>query len=154
MQTENFGRNIQLAAVDTYTPGSESEVLEILNRNKGRNIRCVGRLHSWSNVIVAKDVLLDLRKLCSVNPVQDGEQKYVDVGAGCQIKKTAAKIAVAKKLDFAICGLHNRADYRWGDFYRNARLRQAFAFTLCRECSGRMLRFNDRISNRPRNYRG
>lgn len=96
MQTENFGRNIQLAAVDTYTPECESEVLEILNQNQGRNIRCVGRLHSWSNVIVAKDVLLDLRKLCSVNPVQDGEQKYVDVGAGCQIKSLLQKLQSQK----------------------------------------------------------
>jgi FAD/FMN-containing dehydrogenase len=87
MQIDNFGLNIQLAPLAAYSPESEAEVLEILNRHQGRKFRCVGRLHSWSQVLEADDLLLDLRKLDSVRVGEDGEEKYVDVGAGCQIKR-------------------------------------------------------------------
>jgi FAD/FMN-containing dehydrogenase len=44
----NFGRNVAFEPAVVLTPQSEAEVLELLARHRGRNIRVVGRLHSWS----------------------------------------------------------------------------------------------------------
>ena len=69
MKHLNFGRNITLTPRTLCTPKSEQEVIEILDQNKGRRIRCVGRLHSWSRVPQCDEILLDLRYL---NDVQLG----------------------------------------------------------------------------------
>ncbi len=45
MSINNFGRNITLTAGNCYAPRTEAEVLEILNRHRGAQIRCRGRLH-------------------------------------------------------------------------------------------------------------
>ncbi len=87
MQVKNFGQNIQLTPTSAYTPHNECQVLSILNRHRGQKVRCIGRLHSWSPVIEADDVLLDLRNLNDVQLGEESELKYVDVGAGCQIKR-------------------------------------------------------------------
>ena len=68
-------------------PRSEAEVLSILDRYRGRRIRVVGRLHSWSPAIVADDVLLDLRQLNHVHVAQCDGRWTASVGAGCQIKR-------------------------------------------------------------------
>jgi L-gulono-1,4-lactone dehydrogenase len=91
MKTMNFGRNIQIDAKSYFEPKTEAEVLEILNQHKGRSLRCVGRLHSWSQVLKCPDILLDLRSLESVQP-NDGQAMTVDVGAGCQIKRLLAEL--------------------------------------------------------------
>jgi FAD/FMN-containing dehydrogenase len=70
-----------------YTPESEQEVLEILNRHQGQSIRAVGRLHSWSEAILGDGVQLDLRRLKDVVLESDGDQFVATVGAGCQIKR-------------------------------------------------------------------
>jgi len=70
-----------------YTPESEQEVLEILNRHRGQSIRAVGRLHSWSEAILGDGVQLDLRRLKDVVLESDGDQFVATVGAGCQIKR-------------------------------------------------------------------
>jgi hypothetical protein len=85
MKKMNFGRNVQISSQLYFAPKTEAEVLEILNEHKGRSIRCMGRLHSWSQVLDSPDVLLDLRNLNSVRP-NDRQTTTVAVGAGCQIK--------------------------------------------------------------------
>src|SRR5262249_53251285 len=62
----NFGGNTTFRPAGRYAPRSESELLDILRRHRGRRIRAIGRLHSWSDVTVCEDVLLDLRHLDSV----------------------------------------------------------------------------------------
>src|SRR5262245_28881736 len=79
----NFGGNTTFRPAVRYAPRSESELLDILRRHRGRRIRAIGRLHSWSDVTVCEDVLLDLRHLDSVVVHAD----YVEVGAGCPIKR-------------------------------------------------------------------
>lgn len=86
MKKLNFGRNITLRPRSFYTPKSEREVIEILERHKGERIRCVGRLHSWSRVLQCNDVLLDLRCLDGVQLDCCGDPMTARVGAGCQIK--------------------------------------------------------------------
>ncbi len=91
MKKMNFGLNVQIESNSYFTPQNEIEVLEILNQHKGRTIRCIGRLHSWSQVLDSPDVLLDLRNL---NAVQSNEHPIpsVVVGAGCQIKRLLAEL--------------------------------------------------------------
>lgn len=91
MKKTNFGGNIHLETNLLFAPNSEAEVLEILNKHKGRIIRCIGSLHSWSQVLESNDVLLDLRNLNGVHP-DDRLATSVEVGAGCQIKRLVEEL--------------------------------------------------------------
>ena len=53
MQRKNFGQNQLLQPSVAYTPADESEVLRILDRHRGQRVRAVGRLHSWSEAVLA-----------------------------------------------------------------------------------------------------
>jgi FAD/FMN-containing dehydrogenase len=88
----NFGRNLTFRPAAVFTPRSEAEVLDVLRTHPGRHIRAVGRLHSWSAAPVADDILLDLRHLNEVRIHADGESPWVEVGAGCQIKRLVAEL--------------------------------------------------------------
>src|SRR5205814_343790 len=57
----NFGGNVAFAPRHRYTPSSEAEVLEVLDRHAGGTIRVIGSLHSWSDDTVSDDAILDLR---------------------------------------------------------------------------------------------
>ncbi len=105
MQRNNFGGNIQLNPKAMYTPATEQEVLEILDRHRGQRIRCVGRLHSWSRAVECNDVLLDLRHFNQLNPVADGETLSVSVGAGCQIKHLLSELERLKNWTLPSLGL-------------------------------------------------
>lgn len=93
----NFGKNIQLNPQRSYSPKSEQEVLDILDRHRGQRIRVIGRLHSWSKAIETDDVLLDLRNLNHVEPSAEGEAQSVRVGAGCQIKQLLSELQQKKQ---------------------------------------------------------
>jgi hypothetical protein len=86
MPRMNFGRNLLLNPAADYTPRTEQDVLRILERHRGQQIRCCGRLHSWSRILEADQVLLDMRCLNSVHPELHEGQPSVRVGGGCQIK--------------------------------------------------------------------
>jgi len=92
MKLMNFGQNVQIESKAYFAPRTELEVIEILNQHKGRSIRCIGRLHSWSQVLDTPDVLLDLRHLNTVE-VNGGDSMLVDVGSGCQVKRLLAELA-------------------------------------------------------------
>ncbi|MFP6648112.1 MAG: FAD-binding protein, partial [Pirellulaceae bacterium] len=87
MKRRNFGRNQVLTPSAAYTPASEQEILEILERHHGQRVRAVGRLHSWSEAAVTDSVLLDLRRLNSVQLQPEGDQLVATVAAGCQVKR-------------------------------------------------------------------
>ena len=87
MHRKNFGRNRVLQPSAGYTPTSEQEVLDILDRHQGQNIRAVGRLHSWSEAILGDGVQLDLRRLNDVSLEPDGDDFVATIGAGCQVKR-------------------------------------------------------------------
>ena len=92
MLRSNFGKNIQLTPKVAYSPSSEQEVLDILDRHRGQRIRVIGRLHSWSKAIETDDVLIDLRQLNQVEADSDGNEKSVRVGAGCQISRLLSEL--------------------------------------------------------------
>lgn len=88
----NFGRNTSFAPRDICTPRTEAEVLDCLERFRGRRIRPVGRLHSWSAAPVATDVLIDLRQLNRVEVERRGDEIWARIGAGCQIKQVLQEL--------------------------------------------------------------
>jgi FAD/FMN-containing dehydrogenase len=83
---ENFGRNVRFAPAAVLTPANENDVLAALERHRGRRIRAIGSLHSWSDAAVCEDVVLDLRQLDDValGVAADGGV-YADAGAGCTV---------------------------------------------------------------------
>lgn len=83
----NFGHNIAFQPKVFVAPRSEEELLQILRQHAGRQIRAIGRLHSWSEAPRGDDVLVDLRHLDTVQTEQRDGRVWASVGAGCQIKR-------------------------------------------------------------------
>ncbi|EMB14911.1 D-arabinono-1,4-lactone oxidase [Rhodopirellula europaea] len=83
----NFGRNLTIDPARFCCPRTEAELLHFLDDNRCSNIRVIGRLHSWSQVLQAHDAVIDMRHFDSVELDRSGEEWAVRVGAGCQIKK-------------------------------------------------------------------
>ncbi|MBI5760465.1 MAG: FAD-binding protein [Planctomycetales bacterium] len=84
---ENFGRNLSFQPTVVAVPNTEEDVLRILAEHRGRQIRVVGRLHSWSEAPRGDDVLLDLKCLNDVRTEQRDGKTWATVGGGCQIKR-------------------------------------------------------------------
>jgi FAD/FMN-containing dehydrogenase len=89
---QNFGRNLRFTPAAIFKPASEQELLQILANCRGQRIRAVGRLHSWSEAVLADEVLLDLRKLNSVEIERRDGEVWATVGGGCQIKRALAEL--------------------------------------------------------------
>lgn len=92
-ELRNFGANVRFAPRHYYAPVSEHEVLEILLRHRGQRIRCVGRLHSWSQAPQGDEVVIDLRRLDGVAIERDERGVWATLGGGCQIKHALANLA-------------------------------------------------------------
>ncbi|HUY35248.1 MAG TPA: FAD-binding protein [Pirellulales bacterium] len=88
----NFGGNLRFRAAEYLSPRSEDEVLQVLAAHAGRKIRAVGRLHSWSEVAVADEILIDLQHLDQVRIDRHDGGVWVTVGAGCQIKRLLSEL--------------------------------------------------------------
>lgn len=84
---ENFGRNLSFQPKIVAVPNTEDDVLRILAEHRGRQIRVVGRLHSWSEAPRGDDVLLDLECLNDVRTERRDGRIWATVGGGCQIKR-------------------------------------------------------------------
>ena len=91
-QIKNFGRNVEFRPTEIYVPCTEGELLATMARCRGRRIRAVGRLHSWSQAPVADEVMLHLRHFEQVTVEQRGGKHWVVVGAGCPIKRLLAEL--------------------------------------------------------------
>ena len=88
----NFGRNLEFRPAAIFRPASVEELMGILDRHRGQEIRAVGRLHSWSKAPSTDGVMLDLRQLDSVEIDQTGAVPTVTVGAGCQLKRLVKQL--------------------------------------------------------------
>lgn len=88
----NFGGNLEFCPAAIVAPRTEADVLRILHEHRGRRIRAVGRLHSWSEAVVAEELLLDLRHLDQIDVRDDEQGPVATVGAGCQIKRLLAEL--------------------------------------------------------------
>jgi FAD/FMN-containing dehydrogenase len=88
---ENFGRSIRLHPQAYYEPTTEQDVLTILDRHRGEQIRAIGRLHSWSEAPGGDGVVLNLKHLQQIQ-VDPGDATAVVAGAGCQIKTLVGQL--------------------------------------------------------------
>ena len=89
----NFGGNVRFAPRWHYEPADEAELLDILARHRGQNIRAIGSLHSWSEAAQTEAVLIDLRRLSQVQiETRTGKPLRATVGAGCKIKRLVEKL--------------------------------------------------------------
>ena len=88
----NFGKNVSYEPRHQYTPRTEEEVLGILARHRGGRIRVQGAGHSWSRIVEATDVLVNLALFSgvAVEPVTGGH--VARVGAGATIEKVLAAL--------------------------------------------------------------
>jgi hypothetical protein len=84
----NFGGNISFVAPHWYAPRDEEEVLELLNRHATGKVRVLGSLHSWSDVVVSADALVDMRHFSQVEITNAGNgEVWARVGAGCSLQR-------------------------------------------------------------------
>lgn len=82
MRIKNFGKNVDFTPKYYYEPKSEDEILDILNKHKGEQIRAVGSGHAWSKGIESKDVFVGIKKLNFIGLDND----TVVVGGGTKLK--------------------------------------------------------------------
>src|SRR5689334_10305862 len=89
----NFGGNLEIRPQLAAAPRSEAELLELLALCRGRKIRIIGRLHSWSEAPITDDVLIDLRHFDQVTVEKSADSVVATVGGGCQIKRALAELS-------------------------------------------------------------
>ncbi|MBS0202213.1 MAG: FAD-binding protein [Planctomycetes bacterium] len=89
---QNFGENVTIRPTAYYEPKDEAEVVEILNRHRGEQIRAVGRLHSWSTAPGGEGVVLSLKHLQDVTLHQRDGTEWATIAAGCQVKTILQKL--------------------------------------------------------------
>jgi FAD/FMN-containing dehydrogenase len=85
----NFGRNVQFHPQQFEAPKSEEELLELIAGAKGC-VRGVGSKHAWNDGIQTDATLIDMRHFDYVRLDDEGNDRRVVVGAGCQIKRLLA----------------------------------------------------------------
>ena len=102
---QNFSRNVNFVPKKAYEAQSEDEVLRILTEHRGSRIRVVGRPHSYSEAACCEDVMLDLRKLSSVQIEQRDNGVWAAIGAGCQVKRVLAELEQQAGLTLPSVGL-------------------------------------------------
>ena len=84
-QIKNFGGNVSWIPSLHFCPGTEAELLSILEDHRGKEFRAVASLHSWSPVAATSGVTIDMARFNSVRVLP--EQHAVWVGAGCTLQK-------------------------------------------------------------------
>ena len=102
---QNFGRNLAFDPKVFVAPETESEVLKLLAAHKGQQIRVIGRLHSWSEVVGGDAVVLDLQHLNTVVTQRRPDGVWATVGAGCQIKRLLAELERQANVTLPTLGL-------------------------------------------------
>ena len=86
----NFGSNVHFQPAGYFEPQDEAEVISILNQCRDQQIRVIGSLHSWSDLVVTDGIVLNVTRLQQIDLQPDGESAWV--GAGCQIKTVIAEL--------------------------------------------------------------
>lgn len=101
----NFGGNLRIQPQVVAAPRSEQELLELMADWRGKKIRAVGRLHSWSDAPSGDEVVVDLRHLNQVIVEQSADGPRVTAGSGCQIKQLLAELSRQGNLTLPSLGL-------------------------------------------------
>jgi D-arabinono-1,4-lactone oxidase/FAD binding domain len=88
----NFGKNVSYEPRHRYTPRTEEEVLGILAAHQDGRIRAQGAGHSWSRIVEATDVLVNLAHFSDLTVERGTAGHVVRVGAGATIEKILAEL--------------------------------------------------------------
>jgi len=88
----NFGKNVSYEPRYRYTPRTEEDVLGILARHDAGRIRVQGAGHSWSRIVEASDVLVNLAHFSDFSVEQGTVGHVARVGAGATIEKILAEL--------------------------------------------------------------
>ncbi len=96
---QNFGRNVRFQPRFVYEPKNETELIEILDRHAGQEIRAIGSLHSWSDLPTTDSVVIRTHNLSQVLleteiDIQDAGVHRASVGGGCSIKSLLKRLAI------------------------------------------------------------
>lgn len=97
---DNFGGNRRVLAQEVLAPRDEAELLRMMREFRGRRLRVVGRLHSWSGAVDVDEVLVDLSQFQNVEVRADSASESAsgswagraEIGAGCQIKRVLSEL--------------------------------------------------------------
>jgi FAD/FMN-containing dehydrogenase len=81
----NFGGN-QTWRARCYQPRNEADVLAILARHRTGRVRVLGAGHSWSDVAVSSDVVLDMSGFSDVATFTKDGEIFARLGAGCRLQ--------------------------------------------------------------------
>jgi FAD binding domain/D-arabinono-1,4-lactone oxidase len=95
----NFGKNVLFEPRHRYTPRTEEDVLAILARHRGGQIRAQGAGHSWSGIVEATDVLVSLAHFSDITVEKRPAGHVARVGAGATIEKI---VAALRKTTFSL----------------------------------------------------
>ena len=105
MRVSNFGKNVDIEPEFFYTPETEDDVLELLTQHRGKRIRVIGRLHSWSEIAVCDDVILDMRKMNLVRVEQRNGEPWAIIAGGAQVKHIVSELETKHGLTLPSLGL-------------------------------------------------
>lgn len=92
MRIRNFGRNLDFTPEQYFTPRSARDVLDILARARGKRVRAIGALHSWSEAPREDEVVLSTEDLDDFRLEQRGDETWVLLGGGCRLKDILPKL--------------------------------------------------------------
>jgi L-gulono-1,4-lactone dehydrogenase len=95
----NWGRNISVEIPHYYQPVSESEICDVVKKH--RKIRLVGAGHSWSELCVSEEALINLDKYNQVLYINKDKQ-IVRIQAGIRLYQLNNEL---DKADMAIINL-------------------------------------------------
>jgi FAD binding domain/D-arabinono-1,4-lactone oxidase len=88
----NFGKNISYEPRYRYTPRTEEDVLRILAAHHDGRIRVQGAGHSWSRIVEATDVLVNLEYFSDFTVERGTVGHVARVGTGATIEKILAAL--------------------------------------------------------------
>ena len=88
----NFGKNVSYEPRHRYTPRTEEEVLGILAAHHDGRIRVQGAGHSWSRIVEATDVLVNLAHFSDVTVERGTVGHVARAGAGATIEQILAAL--------------------------------------------------------------
>lgn len=100
----NFGNNIRFRPASCIAPRDETELLGVLQMNRGGRIRVMGSRHAWSPGIQTDGVLIDMQHFQKIEIFEADGQTLARIGAGCQMK-TVLKVLNQRGLTTLSIGL-------------------------------------------------
>src|SRR3569832_2830093 len=87
-----WARTVATRPAERQSPGSESELFDLLAGGRGRRVRVVGGGHSWSRINAPEDVWITLDRLTGVTARTENE---VTVHAGTRLAPLLAVLGDA-----------------------------------------------------------